>query len=88
MAVDLSTLDLPQITTDNFFNEFEISILNYITTNGSGFYKLSQDQSGAFVSVETATAASETNAAMDEETNDRVISSDENYNYMYVNFLV
>lgn len=88
MAIDLTALNLPDVGIDGFFNELETEIKSTIENGGSGLYKLSQNQNGVFVNVESTNVASEDNAAIDTENNDRVISNDENFNYVYVKFSV
>lgn len=88
MATDLTTFDLPPITTEGFFNEEETELANTVTANGSGFYKIQISADGAFTSVQKVTQVEEDNGALDEELSDRVLSSDDSYSYMYVNFVI
>jgi hypothetical protein len=56
MAQDLSTFNnlIPNVA-ENYFNDQEQGIVDYIKVNGSGYYKLTQLKTGAFVNVEKVT---------------------------------
>jgi hypothetical protein len=88
MPLDLNTVDLPEVGVENFFNELENEIEEFVMNNGNGFYKLFQNHNGIFVKIEKTSEAIEENAAVDPTNNDRVISEDDNFNYMYVKFNV
>lgn len=88
MATDLTIYDLPPITMEGFFNEEETDLANNVTSNGSGFYKITVPVEGSFTAIAKVTEVAEDNGVLDTELLDRVLSSDDNASYIYVNFTV
>jgi hypothetical protein len=73
--------------TENFFNEFEEDILNYITTNGNGVYKLTQNKQGLFTAVDKVTEVAETEVT-NKDGRVQYIGEGDADDYVYVQFAI
>ena len=89
MAQDLSTLNLQEMTAVNgFFNELETDVMNSVVASGSGFYKLTREKNyGKFLLAELVTEAPD-DAVLSTDPVDRLHHSDDNYDYLFVKFVV
>lgn len=87
MPIVLADANLPQTTTDGFFNDLEDHVRDAILAGGSGHYKLAREKNdGNFTSATLVTEAND--AAALEASGDRFAEVGETEDYLYVNFLV
>ena len=88
MAQDLSSLELQEMNTVNFFNEHEQSVHDAVHASGTGFYKLTREKNfGPFIGAELVTEAPDS-AVPTTDPRDRLLYSDESYDYLFVKFVV
>jgi len=86
MPIALADANLSPMTTDNFFNEFEIGVRDSITT--TGFYKLARNKvdNNYFTSATLVTEADD--SAVLDERGDRFYQVGDAEDYLYIHFVV
>ena len=86
MPTLVADANLPTVGTETFFNEFEGDLRAAIIDGGEGYYKLTQEKTGAFTAVEAVTEIPE--EAVLNEGNDRFVLIGEEQDFLFLHFSV